>query len=196
MYILGAFVLYGKQFVSLWVGGELGVEGSNTAWILALMIMGAYTLPLVQGFGNSILEAKNKLSFKAVLYLSFLIIGTIVGAFLAKPYGPIGMMSGSILGWVIVQNVMNFYYHKVIGLNIIRFFKELLNKTALSLLIIMLLGYGINYIPGAGWLSFLAKAVSYSIVFASIMYWLGCIEFEKQLFKDALKPLLKKIKRT
>lgn len=58
MYILVAFVFFGKQFVQLWVGAELGEQGSYETWLIALMIMVAYTLPLVQGFGNSILEAK------------------------------------------------------------------------------------------------------------------------------------------
>ncbi len=190
MYILGAFILYGKQFVLLWVG-----ESYNDSWIIALTIMFAYTLPLVQGFGNSILEARNKLSFKAIIYLVFLILGTGFGAFLAKSYGAIGMISGSVTGWLIVQNVMNFYYHKVIRLNILRFFKELLHKTLLSFLLVVFLGYFINYIPGKNWFNFVFKAVIYTIVYGFIMYNLGTIAFEKKLFKDALLSAVNKVKR-
>ncbi|MEK6153519.1 oligosaccharide flippase family protein [Flavobacteriaceae bacterium 3-367] len=190
MYILGAFILYGKQFVLLWVG-----ESYNDSWIIALTIMFAYTLPLVQGFGNSILEARNKLSFKAIIYLVFLILGTGFGAFLAKSYGAIGMISGSVTGWLIVQNVMNFYYHKVIRLNILRFFKELLHKTLLSFLLVVFLGYFINYIPGENWFNFVFKAVIYTIVYGFIMYNLGTIAFEKKLFKDALLSAVNKVKR-
>lgn len=195
MYILLAFILFGKQFVYLWVGKELGVDGSHEIWVIALLIMCAYTLPLVQGFGNSILEAKNKLSFKAILYISFLFLGVVLGAFLAKAYGALGMIAGTVTGWVIVQNVMNFYYHKVIGLNIFRFFKELSNKTIITIIIIISLGYLITYIPGMGWLNFITKAACYSIVYAVIMYNFGLIYFEKELFKSSLAPILNKIKR-
>lgn len=194
MYILLAFVLFGEQFVYLWVGKELGVNGSREIWIIALLIMCAYTLPLVQGFGNSILEAKNKLSFKAILYVSFLFLGVVLGAFLAKSYGALGMIAGTVTGWLIVQNVMNFYYHKVIGLNIFRFFKELSHKTIVTVLIIMVLGYFVTYIPGAGWFNFIAKAFCYSILYALVMYNFGLIHFEKELFKSTLAPVLKKIK--
>lgn len=194
MYILGAFSLFGKQFVYLWVGGELGVEGSYESWLIALMIMIAYTLPLVQGFGNSILEAKNKLSFKAILYLSFMIIGATLGGFLAQSYGALGMITGSVTGWFIVQNAMNFYYHKVIGLNILRFFKELLSKTIWAILLAMLAGYFINFIPGVGWLNFIIKSVCYSICYGFLMYTIGVIEFEKKLFKDSFAPILRKLK--
>lgn len=192
MYILAAFVLYGRQFVFLWVGGELGEEGSYQSWIIALMIMVAYTLPLVQNFGNSILEAQNKLAFKAVLYLFFMILGTFVGGLLAKKYEAIGMMAGSVIGWLIVQNVMNVYYHKVINLNIFRFFKELGNKTLFALTAIVIIGYGINYIPGTGWINFIAKGCIFTVVFAILMYTLGMLDYEKELFK---KPIVSVLKR-
>ncbi|MDD7885821.1 lipopolysaccharide biosynthesis protein [Flavivirga sp. 57AJ16] len=194
MYIFGAFLLYGNQFVFLWVGKELGENGSHESWFIAMLIMCAYTLPLVQGFGNSILEAKSKLSFKAILYLTFVITGAAFGAYLAKSQGAIGMIYGTVAGWFIVQNVMNFYYHKVIGLNIIRFFKELFHKTLFAILLIILIGYFINYIPGSGWINFIIKSISYSIVYMFFMYTIGIIGFEKQLFKSTLSPVLKKLK--
>lgn len=194
MYILGAFSLFGNQFVYLWVGEELGVDGSHQTWLIALLIMIAYTLPLIQGFANSILEAKNKLSFKAILYLTFMILGATLGAFLAQFYGGVGMISGSIAGWFIVQNVMNIYYHKIIGLNIFRFFKELFHKTILTFLLILIIGYFINYIPGSSWINFIIKAFIYSLVYVVLIYKLGIIEFEKQLFQDTLSPIIKKLK--
>ncbi len=196
MFILTSFLLFGRQFVNLWVGSELGEEGSFQSWIIALMIMVAYTLPLVQGFGNSILEAKNKLRFKAILYLSFMILGTLLGAIFANKYEAIGMMAGSVIAWIIVQNVMNFYYHNAIGLNIIRFFKELFNKTVLVTIIALTAGVLINLIPGTGWINFLIKSVIYTILFCVFAYTIGLIDFEKELFKKTLKPIFKLLKIT
>jgi len=192
MYILIAFILYGNQFVDLWVGRTLGKEGSYQSWMIALMIMVAYTLPLVQHFGNSVLEAKNKLSFKAILYVSVMIIGTLAGAFLARKYAAIGMISGTMIGWLVVQNVMNFYYHKVIKLNIFRFFKELANKIVVVLILVSTIGYFIDYIPGEGWINFILKGSSYTIIFGVSMYLFGVHEYEKQLF---IKPLTSAVKR-
>ncbi|WP_299896306.1 oligosaccharide flippase family protein [uncultured Aquimarina sp.] len=199
MYIFGAFLLYGEQFINLWVGGgESPANGRYTAeecreiYMIALIIMIGYTLPLLQAFGNSILEAKNKLSFKAILYLSFMIVGVVVGGFLAMKYSATGMIIGLVGGWMIVQNVMNFYYHHTIGLNIIRFFKELLHKVVLVVLLVVAVGYFINYIPGDGWFSFIAKGVSYTLVFAVMMYTLGMLEYERELFRKPIVSLLKR----
>ncbi|WP_339916557.1 lipopolysaccharide biosynthesis protein [Yeosuana marina] len=193
MYILVAFASYGNQFVYLWVGKELGIEGSHKIWLIALLIMLAYTLPLLQGFGNSILEAKNKLAFKAILYVSFLFLGVILGAFLAKSYGALGMITGTVTGWIIVQNVMNFYYNNVIGLNILRFFKEILHKTFFTVLLLVLIGYLISLIPGNGWFNFILKAGLYSLIYFPVMYVLGMIKYEKELFIKPLQTMVFKL---
>jgi hypothetical protein len=123
-----------------------------------------------------------------------LFLGVVLGAFLAKTYGALGMITGTVTGWLIVQNVMNFYYHKVIGLNIFRFFKELAHKIIITVLIILSLGYLVNYVPGTGWINFIVKAICYSIMYVLLMYNFGLINFEKELFKSALAPVLKKFK--
>ncbi|MHA7059198.1 oligosaccharide flippase family protein [Aquimarina sp. M1] len=199
MYIFGAFMLYGEQFINLWVGGgELSGDGRynmkecNEIYTIAWVIMIGYTLPLLQAFGNSILEAKNKLSFKAILYLMFMILGVVVGGFLAIEYSATGMIIGLVGGWIIVQNVMNYYYHNKIGLNIIRFFKELFHKVLLIVLLIITVGYFINYIPGEGWFNFIVKGVSYTAVFVVMMYFVGMLEYERELFRKPIVSLLKR----
>ncbi|QBA63896.1 lipopolysaccharide biosynthesis protein [Muriicola soli] len=186
MFILGAFLLYGQQFVLLWVG-----ESYFDSWIIALIIMLAYTLPLVQGFGNSILEAQNKLRFKALVYLTFLILGTGLGAFLAKDHGAIGMITGSVCGWMIAQNIMNIYYYRVIKINIFRFFKELFHRTVLAFIIALCIGWLINTIPGTGWLNFMFKAFLYSLTYFVLIYFLGCNSYEKALFLNTISKATK-----
>ncbi len=187
IYILGAFTLYGKQFVYLWVG-----ESYYDAWIIAIMIMIAYTVPLAQGFTGSIIEAQNKVAFKSVTYLVFMALGTLLGFFLAKKYGVLGMVSGSVAGWIVAQNIMNVYYYRVLKLNLFRFFKELFSKTVLTHIFIIAIGYGINFIPGDGWINFLTKCLLYSITFVVLMYSFGMIQYEKNLFIGVFSKFSKK----
>ncbi|MRT93462.1 oligosaccharide flippase family protein [Ancylomarina sp. 16SWW S1-10-2] len=182
LYVLGAFFLYGEQFIILWVGTEF-IE----SWQIAMLIMFAYTVPLVQGFGNSILEAKGKLAFKAVLYLSFVIIGTVIGALFAPKYGATGMIIGSVSGWLVSQNIMNIYYTRVIKLNILRFFKELAIRFLICMIGILSLGWLINLIPGNNWINFLIKAVLYTGVYAGVMFQFGMRYSEKELIWNLLK---------
>ena len=195
MYILIAFYLFGNQFVYLWVGSELGIEGAHTSWLIALIIMIGLTIPLIQYFGTSILEAQGRISFKAKIYLIFLIIGTIIGAYFAKSYGGIGMISGSVSGMIVAQFFLNIYYYRIVKINIFRFFKEVFNKTFLLLLLVFFIGYFINYIPDNNWLIFIAKAIIYTIVFITIIYNFGMNESEQKIFKEPVALLLKKVKK-
>ncbi|WP_158250439.1 lipopolysaccharide biosynthesis protein [Aquimarina sp. I32.4] len=187
IYILGAFILYGRQFVFLWVG-----ESYSDSWIIALLIMIVYTIPLTQGFTGSIIEAKNKVAFKAIIYLVFMSMGTLLGYFLAIKHGVMGMITGSIVGWLIAQNVMNVYYYRVLKLNLLRFFKELFQKTIIIQFIVIGIGLGINFIPGEGWLNFIIKCFLYTIVFGILMFRFGMTPYEKQLFTDGLSKFSKK----
>lgn len=184
--IFGGFLLYGRQFVNLWVGDHY-----KDSWIIAIIIMFSYTLPLVQAFANSILEARNMFAFKALIYISLIALGTAIGAWLVQFYGPVGIIYGSAGGWILSQAIMNFYYHRVIGLHVLRFFKQLSRGLLPVFLVILLLGYGIDLVPGSGWGNLILKLSAFCGVYALLMFKLGMNASERATFTDSV-PFLKK----
>ena len=175
-YILGSFILYGREFIYLWVG-----DGYYDSWFVALLIMAGYTTPLVQSFANSILEARAMLSFKALLYLGMTIIGTIVGALFVKEYGVAGMVVGSISTWIVSQIIMNIYYSRILKLNVLRYFKELLNKILFAFLFVMAVCSIAAFHPKISWVYLILHMLIYSTVYAMIMFRFGMNTFEKDL---------------
>ena len=75
LFILGGFILIGKDFILLWVGTTY-----KNAWLIALLIMLVYILPISQGYAHAILEAKKLLRFKTLSFLISTVIGLILGA--------------------------------------------------------------------------------------------------------------------
>ncbi|MRT93436.1 oligosaccharide flippase family protein [Ancylomarina sp. 16SWW S1-10-2] len=185
LYILIAFILFGRQFILLWVGPEY-----LESWQIALCIMCAMTLPLIQGFGSSILEAKNKLAFKAYINLSMIVIGTAIGIALVKVYGATGMILGISFSLFTFQLIMNVYYHRVIGLNIYRFYKQLSHKIIMALCLILVPAYFLSIMDITTWLSFVFVAAIYTVIYAVFMYKIGMIQSEKDLFSQIFKPAL------
>jgi len=185
--ILGGFLLYGRQFVHLWVG-----DTYKDSWIIALIIMVSYTLPLVQSFANSLLEAKSKFSFKAITYISLIVLGTAVGAYLVRFYGIIGLISGSVAGWLLSQLIMNVYYYRVMKLDILRFFKELSSRLLPTFIVILALGYAVDFIPGDNWFNLLVKIFAFVCIFALLMYKFGMNESELAIMKGSLPSFLRK----
>ena len=185
--ILGGFLLYGKQFVRLWVG-----ETYAPSWSVALIIMFSYTLPLVQSFANSMLEARKKFRFKAIIYITLIVLGTVVGAYLVPYYGFLGLIGGSTGGWMLSQIIMNFYYQRVMNLDIIRFFKELLHRLLLVFIVILAVGYLIDWIPGYDWSNLFVKIILFGFVFIVLMYKFGMNADETSAVRSFIPFLRKK----
>lgn len=173
--ILGAFFLYGQQFVHLWVG-----DTYKSSWIIAFVIMVTYTVPLVQSFANSILEAKNKFSFKALVYIGFIALGTLFGTYLVQYYGAVGVVLGTTLGWLISIVIMNIYYIRVLELEIKRFFAELYSGLIPTFIVVAGIGFVINYIPGTGWINLFIKMSLFATSFIFLMLKFGLKKSEVQ----------------
>jgi O-antigen/teichoic acid export membrane protein len=187
MLIFSGFTLFGKQFIVLWI------EDTYTdAWLVALIIMIGYTIPLVQGFATVILNAKSLFKFKAFVYIILLGFGTLGGTFMVKSHGIIGMVVGTTAGWLIAQIVMNIYFSKVIHLDILLFFKKIFYKIIPAFFIIIIIGYFIENVPGAGWLNLIVKVFLYCNVYSLIMYFFAMLESEKKMVKNALSFLKRK----
>ena len=62
--VLSGFFLFGKQFIQFWAG-----DGYEDAYIIALLFFVPLTVPLIQNLGITILQARNQMKFRSLLYL-------------------------------------------------------------------------------------------------------------------------------
>lgn len=181
MMIMGGFLIFGQQFIHLWVGDTYKI-----AWIIALLIMISYTLPLIQSFANSILESKGLFAYKAKVYIILIVLGTILGTILIKPFGLVGLITGMTLGWLLSQLIMNFYYAKKLKLEIVRFLKEVFHRLLPTFLVVLCLGYGIDFLPGSGWVNLILKIISFTGIFCILIFRFGMNPSEKETIKSFL----------
>lgn len=124
MPIMSGFYLFGQSFIFLWVG-----EVYRYAWWIAFLIMLVMTLPLVQGFGNSILEALKKNRFRSIFSMIILIIATIVSYFLSKAYGINGVVYTLTAAVLLKSLILLWYFKKTFELNIKKFIKNVFIKS-------------------------------------------------------------------
>lgn len=180
-YILFAFLLFGKEFVMLWVGKEY-----LDSWFVGAIVMVVYTIPLLQNFGHSIIEAKNKVFYKVIIYFVFISLGIFFGYLLVDDFGVKGMAIGIASGWLLAQIFINILFHKVLGLNMGWFFKEVfLSKLFLFISMIFLVSLAIKYIETGTWFLFGIKIILFTILFATGVFF-GLNTYEKSLFKGVL----------
>ncbi len=179
--ILGIFILFGKQFIVLWVG-----ENYLDAWSVALIIMIAYTIPLTQAFANLILEAKALFKFKAIIYITFLCLGTVFGGYLTDDYGIKGMVIGTSSGWMVSIIIMNFYYSRILKLEMLLFYKNITRRILPSFLVVMIFGVFINTLLGVGWFNFGGKIISFVVVYTIAIYFFGADKSEKETVNNLI----------
>lgn len=158
--VFGGFILFGREFIHLWVG-----ETYTPAWFVAMLIMAVYLLPISQGYSHALLEATKKVRFKALASLFFSLFGTIVGGLMSLKYGLQGMILGIFLCLLLLQMVMTGYYHRVLEVNMFKFFSKAVFPSTLIFMVSLWVGSQANSILDYGWLSLLGKILFYSLIF-------------------------------
>jgi len=166
-FILSVFFLFGQEFIFLWVG-----DTYHQAWYIALIIMLANTIPLLQGFGNSVLEAKGKIKVKAIWALLTMLLVIICGYFLSFRYGIMGMTLSVASGLFINMLFTNWYYSKIFAFNPFNFIKRALLKPTIyiSVLVVLVTVMDTAFALETSWWILVLKVLLYFFTYSIIVY--------------------------
>lgn len=120
-FILSGFIVFGRQFINLWAG-----EAYAQAYVITLLFFVGLLVPLVQNMGITILQARNQMRFRSLLYIVIATCSFVGQIVLAKMYGAIGCAVSIVAALIIGQGViMNIYYHRKQHINIPLFWAEI-----------------------------------------------------------------------
>ena len=183
--IYSGFLVYGKEFIKLWTGGEYG-----EAYFLAIIMMTALLVPLTQSIGISILRAYNKQKFRAFLYIVLAILNVLLSIPAAYKYQGYGCASITAI-FLIVGNtiIMDIYYQKTIHLNMKQWWAQFL-KLLIPVAISVLLGLLFKLIiPVQSVGTLLLSIVGYSIVYLVSFYILGLSQQEQKYLKCLINKI-------
>jgi len=186
--ILSGFILLGKPFVILWAGPDC-----IQVYQIALIAMIPLTIPLIQNVGISILQAKNLHAFRSIMYLIIAVLNFGISILLTREIGIIGAVIGTSISLVIGNIiVINIYYRKKIELDIVRFFKEVFHGLLPAMVLSLLLGIVLLYIPVDGWMGLFLKGILFTAMYGTAVWIIGMNSYEKALFKGPVMGLLNK----
>lgn len=187
-FILCGFIVFGKPFILLWAGPEYA-----DAYIITLLFFISLLIPLIQNLGITILQAKNQMKFRSLLYIGIAAVALILEIVLAKIMGGVGCaiaVSGALL---LGQGLlMNIYYKRKQGLDIKGFWIEIL-KMSIIPFIITVLFYCIEHRLGIHtWGQLLIGVVVFSLIYGPLFWLFSMNKEERELFS---KPVLRFIHR-
>ena len=173
----------------MWLGNDF-----EESYMVTLLLILPMIVPLIQNVGLSILQAMNKFKFRAVATSIMAILNIVFSIFLAKVWGPTGAALGTTISLIICNIVvMNIYYKRKIGLDIGKFWKNILEMFLKLLPPFAIVAILIAITNLQGWLAIVVYGGLYVVLYLMSTYLFIANEYEKKYLKRVLKKLYIKV---
>lgn len=186
--IVSGFIFLGQPFVQIWAG-----DGYDYSYGIALLLMVPVTIPLIQNLGVEIQRAKNMHKVRSVVYILIAISNIFVSIPCIQMWGAQGAAIGTALTLTLGNGVlMNWYYQKKIGLDIIYFWKQIARFIPAFIAPVIVGICIMKFVSIDGIFKLVVCGIIYVAVYCISMYFLGMNEDEKQMIAGPVKKILMK----
>lgn len=183
--IMAGFILFGKSFIILWAGLDY-----SDSYIISLIIMIPFTIPLIQTLGHSLIQAYDMQKIQFYVYLLIAFLTLVLSIPLVRLFNGVGaavsVSTAIIIGEVFV---MNWFYYKKMQIDILRFWMEM-SKIILPIIIftslfsLFKLKFQIDDIQ-----SLLIIVLIFMILYFPYIYYFGFNQYEKSIFESFIDKL-------
>ena len=178
-YILSGFIIFGRQFIELWAGA-----GYTDAYIISLLFFIPLTVPLIQNLGITILQARNEMKFRSVLYIIIALVSLAMQIVLTRFFGGIGCAMG-VSGALVVGQIliMNVYYRRRQDLDIKTFWKEISKMSIIPIVLIFSSMMVIRHFFALdSWGKLILGIAAFSLVYIPLFFRFSMTDDERNLF--------------
>ena len=178
-YILSGFIIFGRQFIELWAGA-----GYSDAYMISLLFFIPLTVPLIQNLGITILQARNEMKFRSVLYIIIALVSLAMQIVLTRHFGGIGCAMG-VSGALVVGQIliMNVYYRRRQDLDIMTFWKEISKMSIIPIVLIISSMLVIRHFFALdSWGKLILGIAAFSSVYIQLFFRFSMTDDERNLF--------------
>jgi hypothetical protein len=189
-FILCGFVVFGQAFVDLWSG-----PGYSAAYMMTLVFFTAILPPLIQNVGISILQARNQMKFRSLLYLGISMVSLLFQIILVKYYGPMGCVWAIAGALVLGQGViMNIYYQRVQHLDIVKFWIQIGRMSIIPVVVTAAFMMIKDYMIVDGWGALLKWISIFALVYMLLFLTFSTNNYEKGILFSPLRKIADKFR--
>lgn len=187
-FVLSGYIVFGPSFLYFWAG-----EQYADAYYIGLLTMLPLAIPLIQSIAFSTIVAMNKHRFRAIIYACVAVFNLLSTIWAIPRYGIIGAAACTGLAFVVGNGIiMNCYYYKVIRLDILGFWRNIIKMSGVPVTLVLLSIYVINNIIQINTLSmFLAGVIIYSLIFIILSWLFTMNDYEKRIIIDLVAKIKK-----
>lgn len=190
--ILTGFIIFGYDFICLWAGPDY-----ESAYLMTLLFYISLAIPLIQNLGITILQARNQMKFRSLLYIVIAVFSLALQIILAKQYDGIGCAIAIAGALFLGQGlIMNIYYQKKQNLDIGSFWKEILKMSIVPMCMCVVAKCIFHNITLNSWFSLGISIALFLAIYLPLFFKFSMNQSERDLFIIPLKSIISsKIKR-
>ncbi len=186
------FITLGKSFIiDIWDKPDF----VNSYMCAVLLILPSFFYVPLE-IANTAVVVENKVNLQSLVYLITGVINVLLSFMLSKYWGALGASVSIFIAYTVRTTLMIVIHIKVLHLDIWRFCKESFFKITPFLIITTVIGLLVeNYNPMPhGYLRFIINGIVVVGTFGFLMFVFVMNSYEKSLFFDNFKKILKKLK--
>lgn len=189
-FIVSAFVAFGRQFIALWAGPEY-----KLSYYVALLTMIPVTIPLIQNTGINILYALNKHQFRSIVYACIAVLNVSLTIWWVEVYGVVGAALATCIAYVIGNIlIINWYYYKIIGIDIPQFWKNIGKMCPVMLMMGTAAWVVLDRLAVDTWFKFFGCAAVYTVIYFLLAYRFMMNQYERDTVMIPVKKVLYKLR--
>lgn len=185
------FALFGRPFIILWAGQEYA-----DAYVITLIFFISLYIPMIQTIGITILQARNEMKFRSLLYIVIAAVSLFFQIVLAKDYSGIGCAIAIAGALFIGQGiVMNVYYQRKQNIDILCFWKEIARMDLVPIIVTILFMCYFYYfnIEIHSWVQLILWGSIYVLIVSIPFYKISFNNYEKQIILMPFKRIVNRI---
>lgn len=176
------FVLFGRDFLLLWVG-----KGYDESYKIALVLIATLIPVLLQSYGEALLKALNNQKIFASAMVISVVINVVLTIFLIPSLGAFGAAIASAVVNILRCLFMSFYYQSALEIGIVPFLKKAFHGMPLSICISLAIGFLLSqFLNLKGWIGFLIKICVFVVAYFMSTYFFAFNNHELSMVKDIL----------
>ena len=178
------FLVNGRTFIILWMG-----EASQNGYVVAVLLMLVNTFSTCQAIGSQILWAINKHKTQAILQICAAALNIVLSIVLIRWNPLYGATLGTFLSLLIGDIiVMGIVFHKDIGIHMGAYYKGLLHRTDICLLLALAAGLlSKHFLVQNSILHFVINCAVMCVVYGICMLCFGMNKQEKDMFRSIIR---------
>lgn len=184
MLVLTGLVIFGNEFIVLWLGPEYAVS-----YAVMLFALCPYALDLMGNVRNTVLQTKNLYWHRVSIFTAMALLNIPLTIALMHLYGVAGAAASTGICIMVGHFLILQLLQRRLGIRIGAYYRGLSSGIAPAVLACFLLGWGLQSVLPGGWMPLIGKVTAYTLGYSLVLWHFGLNEQERSVARALVQKL-------